>query len=194
MNPASKVPVLEVGSGNDAAKIPESHVIMELVADLFPGKLLPQDAIKRAEARYFIERFNQVISTPFYANILRGEESSAKCILLGVKEMQQLLAKYPGDYALGNEISMADIGVWPFVARIWACGKAGQLRILGCRVEPALTVVSLHAPSSGMLVGGLWEMLSTDDEYKVFKAYAEKLFARPAHEVRKGEDSPITPL
>lgn len=56
INPASKVPVLAVGSGDDAVKIPESHVLLELVSDLFPGKLLPEDPLKRAEARYFIER------------------------------------------------------------------------------------------------------------------------------------------
>jgi len=56
VNPAGKVPVLQVGSEETGAKIPESHVILELVSDLYPGKLLPEDAVKRAEARYFIER------------------------------------------------------------------------------------------------------------------------------------------
>jgi hypothetical protein len=56
VNPAGKVPVLQVGSDEEGTKIPESHVILELVSDLFPGKLLPEDPLKRAEARYFIER------------------------------------------------------------------------------------------------------------------------------------------
>lgn len=48
---------LQIGKDDAAnvAKIPESHVVMELVADLFPEKdLLPKDPIERAHARYFI--------------------------------------------------------------------------------------------------------------------------------------------
>lgn len=34
--------------------IPESHVLLELIADLFPHTLYPDTAVGRAEARYFI--------------------------------------------------------------------------------------------------------------------------------------------
>ncbi|KAK4056500.1 hypothetical protein OIO90_002347 [Microbotryomycetes sp. JL221] len=165
MNPASKVPVLQLDNDdNTSIKIPESNVIMELVADLYPGQLLPQDPIKRAEARYFVERFNQVISTPFYSVILRGEESAAKCLMYGVKEIQDLLNKNKGDFALGDKVTLADIGVWPFVARIMALGKAG------------------------MLVGDMYERLSNEDEYKVWRDYHSKLQLRPAHKATFDED------
>lgn len=64
VNPASKVPVLRLGKHEDssAPTIPESHVLLELVSDLYPGKLLPNDPWARAEARYFIQRFVDVSS------------------------------------------------------------------------------------------------------------------------------------
>ena len=56
VNPASKVPVLQLGADDakGTVKVPESHVILELVSDLYPGQLLPSDPVLRAEARYFI--------------------------------------------------------------------------------------------------------------------------------------------
>lgn len=63
------MPVLRLGKHEDqsAPTIPESHVLLELVSDLYPGKLLPNDAVLRAEARYFIERYNQVRSLSLLA-------------------------------------------------------------------------------------------------------------------------------
>ncbi|ORY91728.1 thioredoxin-like protein [Leucosporidium creatinivorum] len=154
VNPAGKVPVLQVGSDEAGAKIPESHVILELVSDLNPGKLLPEDAVKRAEARYFIERFNQIVSTPFFSNLLHGKEESTVCLLAGIKEIQGLLAKYEGPFALGQQISAADLGVAPFVGRIFAAGKAG------------------------LLVGSVYEALTTDATYAPFVAYHKTLTER----------------
>ena len=48
-------------------------------------------------------------------------------MLIGIKEIQGLLAKSDGPFALGKEISAADLGVAPFVGRIMATGKAGEL-------------------------------------------------------------------
>lgn len=59
VNVASKVPVLQLGPNTDQArenpatpKVAESHVILELVSDLYPGQLLPEhDPRARAEQR-----------------------------------------------------------------------------------------------------------------------------------------------
>ncbi|KAK4055760.1 hypothetical protein OIV83_000307 [Microbotryomycetes sp. JL201] len=161
VNPALKVPVLQLGEDN---KIPESNVIMELVSDLYPGKLLPEDPIKRAEARYFVERFNQVVSTPWYSVLLRSDEQAAKCLVIGIKEVQGFLQKNSGPYAMGDKLTLADIGVWPFVARIFACGKAG------------------------MLPEGIYNKLSKDDEFKTFREYHDALSSRPAHKETFDED------
>lgn len=59
VNPASKVPVIAVGKEGDENRvnIPESGVLLELVADLFPeAGLNPADPVQRAEARYFAQR------------------------------------------------------------------------------------------------------------------------------------------
>lgn len=71
-------------------------------------------------------RFHQVVSTPYFSNLLHGKAESVKCMLIGIKEIQGLLAKYEGDFALGKELSMADLGIAPFIGRIMATGKAGE--------------------------------------------------------------------
>ncbi|ORY91704.1 thioredoxin-like protein [Leucosporidium creatinivorum] len=150
VNPAGKVPVLQVGSDEAGTKIPESHVILELVSDLYPGKLLPQDALKRAEARYFIERFNQIITTPFFTNLIQGQDNT-EALLNGVTEIQGLLAKYDGPFALGEKLSAADLGVAPFVGRFFAMGQADAL------------------------TGSIYEKISTDPTYAPFVAYHKTL-------------------
>lgn len=53
------MPVIAVGKKGDAdqVNIPESGVLLELVADLFPESgLNPSDPVQRAEARYFAQR------------------------------------------------------------------------------------------------------------------------------------------
>ena len=62
VNRAGKVPVLQIDSlqsDNNLGQpssvfFPESLIILELLSDLFPGKILSEDPIKRAESRYFV--------------------------------------------------------------------------------------------------------------------------------------------
>ncbi|KAI5476331.1 hypothetical protein MNV49_007844 [Pseudohyphozyma bogoriensis] len=55
VNPAGLVPVLQIGpSLDDSTKIPESAVIAEYIAEVFPkAKLLTSDPLKNAHGRYF---------------------------------------------------------------------------------------------------------------------------------------------
>lgn len=61
INPAGQVPVLSVGNEADHESgfinLPESGVILELVAELFPESALsPEDPFMRAKARHFAPR------------------------------------------------------------------------------------------------------------------------------------------
>ena len=94
------------------------------------------------------------------ANLLRQEPNSPKCILAGVREIQTLLARRKGHFVLGDDLSLADVAVAPFVGRLLATGRAGRssrprvtrdqvligLGLLGSQcAQVCLLVTSLHA-------------------------------------------------
>ncbi|GAA5821845.1 hypothetical protein JCM11251_004740 [Rhodosporidiobolus azoricus] len=161
VNPASKVPVLRVGAESDPSSvaIPESAVLLELVAELFPqSKLSPEDPVERAKARYFYERYTQVVGGPFGQVLYFGKSDSAtiSSLLSGIDEIQSLLNRTKGAFLLGDQITVGDLGVAPFVGRLFAAGKAGLL------------------PSE------VYTPLSTDDKYASFRAYHQALTSRPS--------------
>ncbi|GAA5900563.1 hypothetical protein JCM6882_000909 [Rhodosporidiobolus microsporus] len=159
VNPASKVPVLRVGAESDPSSvaIPESAVLLELVAELFPAsKLSPENPVERAQARYFYERFSQVVNAPFGQLLYQNDLSGSASLLAGVEEIQKLLARTEGDFLLGSQITIGDLAVAPFVGRIFAAGKAG------------------------LIPGDSFTALSSDAKYAPFRAYHQALTSRPS--------------
>lgn len=67
VNRASKVPVLEIASvgGRKNAYFPESLIILELLSDLHPYKIMSEDPIKRAESRYFVGQSLRIVLRRF---------------------------------------------------------------------------------------------------------------------------------
>ncbi|KAI0765442.1 hypothetical protein C8Q74DRAFT_1220184 [Fomes fomentarius] len=108
VNSEGKVPFLVYGGPKlhpdeppspEAATIPESIIILNLLAELFPTSgLLPADPILRAKARLFIH----AVDTKF---------------LPACRGVQRLLPAEEG-YALGEQWSIADAVVMPFLLRI----------------------------------------------------------------------------
>ncbi|KAG1463809.1 hypothetical protein G6F56_005207 [Rhizopus delemar] len=127
INPELKVPAFTVGGQN----IAESLVIIEYVNDRFPEKnLLPQDPLKRAYIRYFIEFFSTKINSEFFKYLFnyKGEkafENYEKNVSEAFERFNELLVQQSssGPYFLGNEYSLADIAIAPFVARILGFNK-----------------------------------------------------------------------
>ncbi|KAM0746344.1 hypothetical protein T439DRAFT_329794 [Meredithblackwellia eburnea MCA 4105] len=161
VNPASKVPVIQVGDDKSGVKVPESHVILELIADLFKDSnksILPETPLARAEARYFIERFNQIVWTPFTGVLWQKKVENLPLVLDGLKEIQELLKRHEGPFFLGEKISIADLGVAPFVGRLIAFAKAGFFKDNGD-----------FAPN-----------LLSSEEYATFRAYHDTLTSRPS--------------
>ncbi|GAA6014690.1 hypothetical protein JCM10207_006904 [Rhodosporidiobolus poonsookiae] len=159
VNPASKVPVLQVGKEGDADTlfIPESGVLLELVADLFPeSELSPKDPVKRAYARYFSQRFLDIAASPINNILLFSQNEQIPALLTGIEEVQTLLARFPGTFLLGEQISIGDLAVAPFIGRLFAAGKAGTLS------EEA------------------YKPLSTESKYEPFRAYHKALTSRPS--------------
>ncbi|KAH8920717.1 thioredoxin-like protein [Atractiella rhizophila] len=153
VNPASKVPVIEVGTGESATRIPESAVIVELVADLYKDShpILPEDPIKRAEARYFVERYGQLLRGP-----LSGTDTSVTPqILAGVDEIQGLLKKNPGKFYDGDEFGYAEILLAPFIGRAYSYTEIG--------LQPAKDV---------------FKTIETESKYQVFHEYVKNVVNR----------------
>jgi len=162
VNPASKVPVLQLGEDDNALKFPESLVIMDLVADLHAKdhSLLPEDPIQRAQSRYFAERFSQLVGTKYH-HFLRGnlDSSALPELYSGVTELEGLLeAQGPGPFFLGEKLSWADVAIAPFIARL----------LLVAREE-----------LGGLQGTGAYETL-TGSKFPRFAAYSKALLASEA--------------
>ncbi|KAI5476335.1 hypothetical protein MNV49_007848 [Pseudohyphozyma bogoriensis] len=112
VNPAGLVPVLQVGpSLQDSVKIPESVVILEYLAEIFPeANLLTGDPLKNAHGRYF------------------ADPASAPKLFDSLVELQSLFDRYPGKYLLGDEITLGDFLVGPFLARAFAFAEGGLIQ------------------------------------------------------------------
>jgi glutathione S-transferase len=98
----------------ESKKLAESLVLLEFVADLYPNStLLPKDPVARAQARFFIDAISTKFS-PGYGAFIRGETFDK--FFEGVKAIQSLLPAN-GKYALGDEFTIADAAILPFLAR-----------------------------------------------------------------------------
>ncbi|KAG1731616.1 thioredoxin-like protein [Suillus paluster] len=124
VNPIGKVPVVTYG-GPDvdpedpsplSAKIAESNVILEFVADLYPDSgLLPKDPVLRANVRFFIDATTKHVQEPFFA-FLRGLESYEN-VLKGIEFIQGLLDE-SREFAVGDHYTIADTCIIPHIARL----------------------------------------------------------------------------
>ncbi|KAG1813683.1 uncharacterized protein BJ212DRAFT_1275347, partial [Suillus subaureus] len=124
VNPVGKVPAVTYGGPNVdpddpsplSAKIAESNVILEFLADLYPDSgLLPKDPVLRAKVRFFIDATTKHIEGPFFA-FIRGSESYDN-ILKGIEFIQELLEE-GRDFAAGDHYTIADACISPHLARL----------------------------------------------------------------------------
>ncbi|KAG1731592.1 glutathione S-transferase [Suillus paluster] len=124
VNPAGKVPAVTYG-GPDvdpedpsplSAKIAESIVILEFLADLYPDSgLLPKDPVLRANVRFFIDATTKHFHDPFYA-FVRGCEPY-EYFLKGIEFIQGLLEEGK-DFAVGDHYTIADACISPYLTRL----------------------------------------------------------------------------
>ncbi|KAI8578646.1 hypothetical protein K450DRAFT_245881 [Umbelopsis ramanniana AG] len=122
VNPETKVPALTVDDYN----IAESLVLVELVNDLFPEKkLLPDNALKRAQIRFFVEYWSSKISPQQWKIIgnledKEGRQTAYNDINAALVRINELLLEQSqeGPYFLGKEYSIADVNVAPFAYRL----------------------------------------------------------------------------
>jgi glutathione S-transferase len=124
VNPVGKVPAITYGGPNVepddpsalSAKIAESNVILQFLADLYPESgLLPKDPVLRAKVRFFIDATTKHFEGPFYAFVLGNE--SYENILKGIEFIQELLEE-GRDFAVGDHYTIADACISPYLARL----------------------------------------------------------------------------
>lgn len=125
VNPAGLVPALTYGGPQvpptepspESVKIPESMVIVEFIADLFPSSgLVPTNPVERAKLRLFLDFVNTklfpTLSAPLYS-----ANTSVEQVLQGVESLQKILPDH-GAYALGDTFTIADIAVVVLLCRL----------------------------------------------------------------------------
>ncbi|KAL1941828.1 hypothetical protein VTO73DRAFT_6828 [Trametes versicolor] len=125
VNPAGKIPAITYGGPKhasedpspEAAKINESTVILEFLADIFPeAKLLPTDPVQRAQARLVIATWEAKGFEGFkdFFFMYAQATSPEKTLLDGLDAFQ---ARLPATGFAVGEWSNADSAVAPFLLR-----------------------------------------------------------------------------
>jgi glutathione S-transferase len=92
-----------------------NRILVEFVADLFPNSgILPTDPVQRAQARFFVDQVNNKFSNKYAAHVVQG--APAADLIAGAEAIQALL---PADkkFALGDDFTVADIAIAPFLLR-----------------------------------------------------------------------------
>ncbi|KAI0765393.1 hypothetical protein C8Q74DRAFT_1050999 [Fomes fomentarius] len=163
VNPASKVPAIAYGGPKvspdqpspESTKIAESLVLVELIGDLFPESgILPKDAVKRAQARFFVEGVSSKLIPAWYGYQMRN--APIDDFYKAVEYLQGLLPEQ--GFAVG-EYSLADIAVTPFLAR----GRISLANDIGA-----------FPVGEGKKV---WETITTG-KFARFGTYIDDLFSR----------------
>lgn len=58
--------------------------------------------------------------------LFQGKPEAADSVFAGIEEIQGMLTQFDGPFLLGNDISIGDLAVAPFVGRIFAAPKYGK--------------------------------------------------------------------
>ncbi|KAH9033157.1 glutathione S-transferase [Lactarius deliciosus] len=99
----------------ESAKISESLVLLEFIADLYPDSgLLPKDPVERARVRLFIDATSTRLPEPTAAFFFRG--GSPDAFVAAVAEIQELLPPAV-QIVVGDHFTIADAALAPFLGR-----------------------------------------------------------------------------
>lgn len=119
LTPEGKVPLLE----HDGDVVWESNIINEYLEDLYPQPaLLPEEPGARARTRLWIDYTASHFLPPFYQLLLaqeadRRKEQAAE-LDAAMGHMEQSLATQRGPYWMGEQLTLADVAIYPFFERL----------------------------------------------------------------------------
>ncbi len=123
INPAGFIPTLKQGE----FMIAESLVINEYINDLAEAPpLFPQAAQQKALARGFIKSTDTSFVSSFYrllkAQTKQDQANATDKLLAALQQINEALTTSTGPYLFGEELSLADIAIYPWFER-WAVLK-----------------------------------------------------------------------
>jgi glutathione S-transferase len=100
----------------ESAKIAESLVILEFIADLYPDSgLLPKDPVERARVRFIIDAFSTKVFMPAAAFfVFSSDEEASQAFVAAAAEFQELLP-HNAQFAVGDHFTIADAALAPFI-------------------------------------------------------------------------------
>ncbi|KAK7691770.1 hypothetical protein QCA50_005172 [Cerrena zonata] len=117
INPKGLVPAIEY----QGKALYESLILTEFLEDAYPStkpNLLPADPYTRAYVRIWIDHINKQIVPNFMRVVQAQEEDKQKAALADfVKGLTTLTEKIKGPYFLGEEFSLVDVAIAPWVVR-----------------------------------------------------------------------------
>ncbi|EIW75400.1 hypothetical protein CONPUDRAFT_158863 [Coniophora puteana RWD-64-598 SS2] len=166
VNTIGKIPAITYGSPSvphdqpsvDAFKLGESLLILEFLTDLYPSSgLLPSDPVQRAQARFFIDTAEK-LPLALIGWFIQGASWHG---IIDMANALQALLPQPSKFAVGDNLTIADIAIMPFFA---------LLRLVyenGIGAYPAKQAQELK-----------WALEAP--ELARFKAYVDNLLARPS--------------
>lgn len=115
-----------------------------------------------AEARYFVERYLQLVQPSMGATLYQNQADKVPDLINGIKELQKLLAsrmeRNGGPFWHGSAPGHADLAVAPFI---------GRLRLFQDQLEPYRS-------------SDLGKVFRKDGQYRIFANWAEALITRPS--------------
>jgi len=122
VNPFGTVPCLY----DEGRPIFESRIVAEYLEEKFSNRgtqLMPADLVDRANIRLVISQFDEKLISKFYTVLRASTEEKLNEALAAVREplkqVDEMYGKYntSGPYFLGNQLSMAEITILPFIFR-----------------------------------------------------------------------------
>ncbi|TFK63629.1 glutathione S-transferase [Pluteus cervinus] len=163
VNAAGKIPAVAYGGpivppespSPESQKIAESLVLLEFIADISGGALLPKDPVLRARVRLFIDVVSNKITPAVIGFAFQGKPVDD--LWTAIEAIQPLIL---GKYAVGDEFTIADAALIPFIAR----GKI----VLKYDIGKFEVGVGLKA----------YEILQTDPRFEKFRRYIADVEAR----------------
>lgn len=173
INQEGKVPALEM---DDGTVITESLVINEFLADIFKEKhdFLGPDAITRARVRGFIVYVDSKIIPTYYQLLRAGEEEVTvlkEKLTQYYEKVDELLRQLSptGPFTLGNELSLADLALAPWQARLFLLRELKQFDL-----DPTAPKLQRYHQWA-QAIEALPEVASTTwDKASLLKVYGEK--------------------
>ncbi|KAH7881911.1 hypothetical protein F5I97DRAFT_1932241 [Phlebopus sp. FC_14] len=104
-----------------SAKITESHVILEFIADVFPSsQLLPSDPVSRAHVRFIMTAANNLEGSAL--EFFHGASEAYQKLLDGLEAIQKLLPD-EGEFAVGEHYTIADASITPILRLVIMLAK-----------------------------------------------------------------------